>query len=164
MTAMIAKVGLVTLHLPPLPLSLCNHHQTCFIYLGSECAAVSPEIPPGLLFQPFKVISLTGYLSCYCIWTTTALSSMAVVALLSPIPYININPREQTKIQDKTDKDLLFVLRFSLAFTKSLIHGEIPALFFLVRVKVQFVEDSLLQQEGGCKQSSSFYHFIQCWK
>lgn len=144
MTAMIAKVGLVTLRLPLLPLSLCNHHQTCFICFGFECAAVRPEIPPGLLFQPFKVISLTGYLSCYCIWTTTALSSRAVAALLSPIPYINSNPWEQAKIQFKTDKDMLFVLRFSLAFPKSLTHGEIPALFFLVRVKVQFVEDSPL--------------------
>lgn len=45
----IAKVGFVTLHLPLLPLSPRNHHQTCFICLGTECAAVSTENPPACL-------------------------------------------------------------------------------------------------------------------
>lgn len=52
-----AKVGLVTLHLPLLPLSLLNHSPTCFICLGSECAAVSTENPPaqpGQLFPAFR--------------------------------------------------------------------------------------------------------------
>lgn len=55
MKTMKAKVSFVTLHLPLLPLSMRNHRQTCFIYFGSEHAAVSPESPPGQLFQPFEL-------------------------------------------------------------------------------------------------------------
>lgn len=47
-----AKAGFITLHLPLLPCSLCNHCQTCFICPGSELVAVSPENSPGQPFQP----------------------------------------------------------------------------------------------------------------